>query len=698
MTSPIHQPYLEAITRTLKSPTRRVGNTARGQIIKAIFNSSPQQYHPNLMGIATDFWEANTRSSRNQGRAETEYAARCQWNNIWDIQTFFRLVKDHGGHISNEDRQTILSMTSKQPIPAESARKLTAEEKYHKWVDDGYDADDRATRFMVQRSPGESKDRFNELRSRQECGAIPDQYAYINKKSLKEFGKAFISDGQLIVPTTNASVMHRDNCFYYSGWQSIKESGEKKFMSGQVVKNQFTEFGTVYDANIVLVCEGWATGATLHEATGLPVAAALSLNNMGIVAANLLHCETEGRVKKIVLAADTGHDEIIKEFGQILWSEHSAVTWVVPPVDNDNVDWNDFAATHGIDAVKNCIKAVIDRDFNAIRRQNPFEDAPAAKPGFFRPLGELMTNDHRVEWVIKGQIPKQSFCSITGPTGVYKSFYADNAALCVASGITFFGRKVQQTGVLIIQAEGGSGTKPRFKGLQHELGLSESPENLYITSGPIDLLDTADLGMVKNFITENEIGLVIIDTFARCFIGDENSAKDVGTAIQNITKNFIGAGAAVLLVHHTGHGDQSRARGSSVFRAALDVEIGFEKTEGGIRVKCWKVKDCEPWPDEGFKPKVVDTGFQDEDGLSVTTLVLELAAVGKRVTLSPKDSRLWAALQGIKVPFTAELAKETLFPLIDSRNKGQAVFRLLNKLLEQNLIRYESGIYSFKTA
>jgi putative DNA primase/helicase len=36
---------------------------------------------------------------------------------------------------------------------------------------------------------------------------------------------------------------------------------------------------------------------------------------------------------------------------------------------------------------------------------------------------------------------------------------------------------------------------------------------------------------------------------------------------------MVELGAAVLLVHHSGHGDKDRARGSSAIRAAVDVEL-----------------------------------------------------------------------------------------------------------------------------
>jgi hypothetical protein len=279
----------------------------------------------------------------------------------------------------------------------------------------------------------------------------------------------------------------------------------------------------------------------------------------------------------------------------------------------------------------------------------------------------------------------------------YKSFVAVCAAFCIATGRSFHGRKTRQANVLYVAGEGYHGLKARFKALLIESGLTAMPENLYITNGPIDLLSPEAVAMIKKFIIENNIELIVVDTFARCFAADENSARDMGLAIQALTNELIAAGAAILLVHHTGHGDQSRARGSSSYRAALDVEIGVERVDGGVRLKCWKSKDFEAWPDESYKIKVIDTGFKDEDNEPVTSLVLEQcdAPAPKPLELNSEQKRIVATLKGLIQPFNLELAISNVDCLITSSNRKQTLKRLLERLMKSKELIEIEGFYSF---
>ncbi len=55
--------------------------------------------------------------------------------------------------------------------------------------------------------------------------------------------------------------------------------------------------------------------------------------------------------------------------------------------------------------------------------------------------------------------------------------------------------------------------------------------------------------------------------------GDENSSQDIAAFIGNIDKHIKPLGAAALVVHHSGHGQKDRSRGSSSIRAAMDGEF-----------------------------------------------------------------------------------------------------------------------------
>jgi len=53
---------------------------------------------------------------------------------------------------------------------------------------------------------------------------------------------------------------------------------------------------------------------------------------------------------------------------------------------------------------------------------------------------------------------------------------------------------------------------------------------------------------------------------------------------------------AVMLVHHTGHANQDRARGSTAFKGALDTEIIVNQLgDHDLTTKCEKQKDGTPF-------------------------------------------------------------------------------------------------------
>ena len=51
--------------------------------------------------------------------------------------------------------------------------------------------------------------------------------------------------------------------------------------------------------------------------------------------------------------------------------------------------------------------------------------------------------------------------------------------------------------------------------------------------------------------------------------------------------------ASVLLIHHSGHSDQSRGRGNSALKAAVDAEYRVTKSDRFLYLNCTKMKDSE---------------------------------------------------------------------------------------------------------
>ncbi len=123
---------------------------------------------------------------------------------------------------------------------------------------------------------------------------------YLTRKGVGAHGLRFSPSGACVIPLLDtAGKVH--------GLQIIRGKAkenkrlEKEFWpAGVAKKGHFHLVGM--PQNIVLVCEGYATGASLHEATGLPVAIAFDANNLAPVATALR--KRYKRVKILVCADD----------------------------------------------------------------------------------------------------------------------------------------------------------------------------------------------------------------------------------------------------------------------------------------------------------------------------------------------------------------------------------------------------------
>lgn len=62
--------------------------------------------------------------------------------------------------------------------------------------------------------------------------------------------------------------------------QRIYPDAGKRFLPGRRVNGCYSPVGALLPGLPLYICDGWATGATLHEATGAPVACAMNAGNL----------------------------------------------------------------------------------------------------------------------------------------------------------------------------------------------------------------------------------------------------------------------------------------------------------------------------------------------------------------------------------------------------------------------------------
>ncbi|TCW29530.1 DUF927 domain-containing protein [Gulbenkiania mobilis] len=107
---------------------------------------------------------------------------------------------------------------------------------------------------------------------------ISANHPYLLAKGIIPYGARQLRDMLLVPACIDGKIVTM---------QYIGKDGTKTFQTGGRTKGASLVLGRLKDAAIVLVCEGWATGCTLHQATGLPVVVAFNAHNLIAVAERL---------------------------------------------------------------------------------------------------------------------------------------------------------------------------------------------------------------------------------------------------------------------------------------------------------------------------------------------------------------------------------------------------------------------------
>jgi hypothetical protein len=230
---------------------------------------------------------------------------------------------------------------------------------------------------------------------------------------------------------------------------------------------------------------------------------------------------------------------------------------------------------------------------------------PQNNEGFkFVAVGDLKLKEP--EYIVEDLFETETMGLIFGDPGCGKSFLAVDIALSVATGTAFHGRTVRKGSVFFIAGEGHNGLARRFNAWAQDRSVKLSGVPLFKSERAAQFLDAASARSVAVAVANlaaqhGPPTLIIVDTLARNFgAGDENNTKDMSdfvVAIDNLKARF--PGCSVLIVHHSGHAEKQRARGSMALKGALDSEYRVEKDGAELTLRNTKMKDADK-PDDLF--------------------------------------------------------------------------------------------------
>lgn len=190
----------------------------------------------------------------------------------------------------------------------------------------------------------------HEAESLFQAGLPVEEHPYLSEKQVPAYGLRQDESGHLLIP-----VQDLDG----KTWsvQSISPDGRKSFMKHGRIQGGHYLLGSVEAADTLLIAEGYATAATLHELTDLPVAVAFNSGNLSAVAEAFRVRYPE---KLICIAGDNDHQneqqgkpnigrQKAQEAAQLVGCMCLLPTFAK---EDCGSDWNDFRRLYGSDAVK----------------------------------------------------------------------------------------------------------------------------------------------------------------------------------------------------------------------------------------------------------------------------------------------------------------------------------------------------------
>lgn len=317
----------------------------------------------------------------------------------------------------------------------------------------------------------------------------------------------------------------------------------------------------------------------------------------------------------------------------------------------------------------------------------------AIKGAAYLKLSVLLSVRTETEWLLRDVIEAGILALVVGGKGTYKSTLVNDWAMRVA---------LSGKPVFVLSPE-GSGLQRRLQGWldEHAPFTDVNTLPLYVRDRRLNISATEQLDALVSWfdvIEESEgqeIALFILDTWSKGTGHDEDSNTETKKLIGEIDRRLKHRGnkrCTCLIVHHTGHGDQSRGRGASALAADTDAEYIVSKTkENTIKVTRERFKDSPSLPPLYFAPKILQLGYKDSEGYPATSVVLAPAAAPKAgPPLTKQQRELIDRVETLGAKATEEKV------IKDLKGRPGDLKRRLENMVKGSILTISKGVYSVR--
>lgn len=385
-------------------------------------------------------------------------------------------------------------------------------------------------------------------------------HPYLKTKKVKPYGLLMQGDN-LLMPLMNPEGN-------ITSYQTITPDGIKKLMYGG--KKKGSAYHIKGQGTRTYVVEGFATGATVHGATGNNVFVAVDAGNLGLIVESLIGQD----YKDIVIAADNDHSaekNVGVEKAKEVALKFKGVSVTYPPElpDRLSTDWNDFAEARGIGTVA---KLLFPRKVKIVDGD------------------EIYTNKYKkLQWAVNGIIP-EGLTILAGAPKLGKSWLMLGLAYAIAKGEKAWGFGGTHQGNAYYLALEDSERRIQDRFLHMEGYIDEVPKALKICTefprigeGFIEELDK-----IKE--QDPEMRVVIIDTLQK-IRPVSNGKRMIYQAeyedYEKLQRWSITNGIPVICVHHTRKGQGGKddnpfdeISGSTGIQGVADTLIVCRRPKG----------------------------------------------------------------------------------------------------------------------
>ncbi len=443
-----------------------------------------------------------------------------------------------------------------------------------------------------------------------------ENHAYLLRKGIKPHGARQAGEA-LLIPMRSDGKLH--------SLQYIQADGSKRFLAGGRVAGCYFSIGNPEDAKALCIVEGFATGATVHEATGYPVAVAFNAGNL--LAVSKAMRERFPEITLIVCADDDyrteGNPGITKATEA---AKAISGKLAIPCFGNGRpekaTDFNDVAAHSGIESVHEAIN-----DAKAPGAQpSAIEATQTADERYKRDVILQCATDIpmvQIQWLWHEWLAAGKLTILAGAAGTGKTTLALLIAAAITNGGAFpDGSRCQQRGNVLVWS---SEDAPDDTLIPRLLASGADPKRCHFISGVMDNGERVPFDPATDIHELNkavlQIGgasLLIVDPIVSAVSGNMNAANEVRRSLQALVDFADSHNCAVLGITHFSKGSQGRSPqerviGSQAFAAlARMVWSAGKSDEGDKRVLVRSKSNIAP-DDGGFayslKQTVLENGI-----------------------------------------------------------------------------------------